>query len=58
MTKEGKEQAFDLIAKKEVNVRFFRFCLSKRRGRRYYNQSHHDEDQLNEEEWELLKKYL
>ena len=53
-----KEQAFDLIAKKEVNVRFFRFCLSKRRGRRYYNQSHHEDDQLNEEEWELLKKHL
>lgn len=53
-----RDNAFGILVSKNVNIRYMRYCMSKRKGLRYYNASRYGDEQITYDEWELLKEFL
>lgn len=47
-----------IIIIKNVNVRYLKFCFTKRRGLVRYNKMRIDPEKLTKEEYELFKGYV
>lgn len=47
-----------LIFVKNINVRYLKFCFTKRRGLVRYNKMRIDPEKLTKEEYELFKGYV
>ena len=58
MTNEEKVKAFDIILKKEINVRFLLYSFNRRLGLRLFNQGRTEEEKVTEEEYKFLKEKL
>ena len=45
----------EVLLNKNVNVRYLRYCMSKRRGLKYYNATRPELEKLTYDEWELIR---